>query len=82
MQPDSSHAVLPLSELVPLTDQLVGAGAIDATTHLAGDRVWLFSGTNDAIVKQPAMDRLYQYYQYYIPTRHISYEKAVNAATR
>lgn len=79
MQPDSSHPVPPLNELVSLTDQLVGSGAIDATTHLAGDRGWLFSGTNDAIVKQPVMDRLYQYYQYYIPTRHISYEKAINA---
>ncbi|MCA1607134.1 MAG: polyhydroxybutyrate depolymerase, partial [Acidobacteria bacterium] len=54
-QPDSSHPVPPLNELVSLTDQLVGSGAIDATTHLAGDRVWLFSGTNDAIVKQPVM---------------------------
>ena len=36
--------------LKSLTDGFAQSGRIDATTHLAGAPVWLFSGTNDHTV--------------------------------
>ncbi|MCY0964074.1 extracellular catalytic domain type 2 short-chain-length polyhydroxyalkanoate depolymerase [Parathalassolituus penaei] len=36
---------------------------IDDPQEQRGDRVWLYSGYNDGVVKQPTMDALDQYYQ-------------------
>ena len=51
--------------LKSLTDGFAQSGRIDATTHLAGAPVWLFSGTNDHTVLPEVVKELQAYYALY-----------------
>jgi len=51
--------------LKSLTDGFAQSGRIDATTHLAGAPVWLFSGTNDHTVLPEVVRELQAYYALY-----------------
>jgi len=44
-----------------------GAGRIDPVDALAGDRVWLFSGYNDGVVRQSAVAVLREFYRQLAP---------------
>ncbi len=70
--PDTARA---LSE----TDQAAAAGRIDAPGSLARQRIWLFSGFNDGVVKRPVMDSLYHYFRHYVPTHQIYYQDTLEA---
>lgn len=54
-----------MQHLKALTDQLARTGQIDATSHLAKSRVWLFSGTNDRTVLPSVVQALSQWYALY-----------------
>lgn len=74
-RPSQAAALVP--SLVSATDQNASVGAIDPTSNLADDRVWMFSGSLDSVVPQPVMDALETYYQNYLSVANISYEKGV-----
>jgi hypothetical protein len=79
MQPDSWNPLPRLKRLTSITRALERSGAIDPTSNLRSARVWLFSGKDDPIVKQPVMDLLERYYQVYVPPEQIQYVKNIEA---
>jgi hypothetical protein len=46
--------------------------AIDATTNLSRQKVWLFSGYNDGLVRRGAMDTVARYYDHYINAGNVN----------
>ena len=55
-------------------------GEIDGTDNLRRARVYVFSGTKDAVVAQPVVDATYYYYQAAgVPKSHIQYVRTVPA---
>ncbi|HEX7635307.1 MAG TPA: hypothetical protein VF427_08525 [Noviherbaspirillum sp.] len=68
-----------VNDLIRITDQNAQAGAIDATSNLQGQRIWLFSGTQDSVVKQSVENDLQRYYQHYIGNNNIFYKNDVAA---
>jgi hypothetical protein len=68
-----------VAQLIAITNLNAGGGLIDATSNLAQQRIWLFSGTNDTVVPQRVMDDLFTYYRYYIPGDRIFYKKDIPA---
>ena len=70
--PDTARA---LSE----TDQAAAAGRIDAPGNLARQRIRLFAGFNDGVVKRPVMDSLYDYFRHYVPAHQIDYQNTLEA---
>ena len=79
MNPDSSHPVPEVTHLIALTDEVVRSRDADNTSHLKKAKVWLFSGTQDTIVKQPVMDVLHQYYEHYVDPANILYKNDLPA---
>jgi poly(3-hydroxybutyrate) depolymerase len=65
--------------LVKVTDDYAARGTIDATSNMAKQRVWLFSGTADSIVPTVVMNDLQVYYKKYVPPANISYRTDVGA---
>lgn len=65
--------------LIKITDQNAASGSIDATGNLAGQRIWLFSGTQDSTVKQSVENDLQTYYQHYVGAGAIFYKNNVAA---
>ena len=55
------------------------AGWIDATRHLAKQKIYLYSGTRDSTVVQPVVTWLKTYYQHYIAPANIVYDNASSA---
>jgi poly(3-hydroxybutyrate) depolymerase len=55
------------------------AGRIDPPENLAQQRIWLFSGYNDGVVKQPVVDRLRDYYLHFIPSSQVYYQDSLEA---
>lgn len=45
----------------------INSNAIDATANLGRQKVWLFSGYNDGLVRRGAMNAVAEYYQHYSP---------------
>jgi poly(3-hydroxybutyrate) depolymerase/chitodextrinase len=68
-----------VSDAISYTDQQATAGAIDATSNLSGQKVWLFSGTKDNTVKQSVMNVLQQYYQHYVGAGNVFYKNDIAA---
>ena len=50
------------------------AAAIDATSNLRGQKVWLFSGYNDGLVRRGAMDTVARYYEHYVNSNNVFYK--------
>ena len=69
-----------LNRMVRTTDAWARSGRIDATSHLARQRVWLFHGYNDGLVKAPVTNALYDYYSRYVDRSRIFYKDNLNAA--
>lgn len=65
--PDIGHSVAE-------TESAAEAGRVDPVANIARQRIWLFSGYNDGVVKQEVMDGLYDYYQRFVPTHQIYYQ--------
>jgi poly(3-hydroxybutyrate) depolymerase len=49
-------------------------GAIDPPANLAGQKVWLFSGYNDGLVRREAMNAVAGYYDQYVNHDHVFYK--------
>jgi poly(3-hydroxybutyrate) depolymerase len=69
-----------LNRMVRTTDTWARSGRIDATSNLKRQRIWLFHGYNDGLVKAPVTDALYNYYVRYIDPSQIFYKDNLNAA--
>lgn len=70
--PDPSRAVAE-------TEAALLAGRIDHPKFMQHQRVWLFSGYNDGVVKRPVMDSLHEYYQHYVPDHQIYYQTTLGS---
>ncbi|HWL85643.1 MAG TPA: PHB depolymerase family esterase [Polyangiaceae bacterium] len=56
------------------TRNFASAGAIDDPSNLAGQRVFLFGGADDATVAPPVMDALASYYRFWVTHGDVHYE--------
>lgn len=75
-----SHGTgIPVAGLVSTTRAWAGSGLIDPVAHLAGSRVYLFSGTADNTVKPAVMNDLRTYYESFVPGAQIAYRNDVAA---
>lgn len=72
-------ASIPVGQLAAITRQWAQQGLIDAVANLQKTPVYLFSGTNDVMVRPAAMDALNQYYRHFIPKENIRYMNRVPA---
>ncbi len=68
---------IPVANLAALTNQWAKDGAIDATTNLAGSKVYLFAAANDSVVKEATTTALQAYYLNYLPAANIALRKDV-----
>ena len=68
-----------VNESIAYTDHQAAAGTIDDPANLAGQKVWLFSGTNDSTVKPVVMNVLQKYYEHYVAAANIFYKKDLAA---
>jgi poly(3-hydroxybutyrate) depolymerase len=69
-----------LNRMVRNTDAWARSGRIDATSRMQRQRIWLFHGYNDGLVKAPVSDALYDYYTRFIDPSQIFYKDNLNAA--
>ncbi|HEU0200532.1 MAG TPA: PHA-depolymerase-like protein [Burkholderiaceae bacterium] len=76
-QPGRAAQAVP--DLIQRTTQFAQQNAIDATTNLSADRIWLFAGSVDSVVPPPVMDALATYYANYLPAANIAYVKNIAA---
>lgn len=76
----AASAPIDVDELIRITGQNAQSGLIDSVANLAGQRIWLFSGTEDTTVKQSVEDDLQKYYQHYVSgANSIFYKKNMAA---
>ncbi len=68
-----------VAALIQRTDARAASGDIDPTAHLAGEPVWLWSGTLDTTVRPAVMDALFAYYQHYVTAAAVTYEHTTAA---
>lgn len=61
------------------TARAAATGRIDAPENLARQRIWLFSGYNDGVLKQSVMDRLRDYYLRFVPPGQVYYQDTLDA---
>lgn len=62
------------------TNSWASSGYIDATSNLAKQKVWLFNGYNDGVVKRTVNNALYNYYKSYTNEYNLYYKSNLNAA--
>ena len=67
-----------LAALIGRTDAWSRSGAIDDTANIARQRIYLFNGYNDAIVRRPVSNALHAFYANYRPGS-LFYQTAVGA---
>ena len=63
--------LISISELESITYTTALTGTIDAPSHMANDRVYLFSGTLDSVVVPGVMKKLAEYYSNFVSTGQI-----------
>jgi poly(3-hydroxybutyrate) depolymerase len=68
-----SSLLPPAAYFWDLTEALSDAGRIDPIANLAGDRAWLFTGGADNVVATPVVDRLHDYYEFFVDPDGIAY---------
>ncbi len=68
-----------LNALFRRTDAWGRSGAIDATSRIAHQRVYLFSGYNDAVVARRVTGTLQAFYAHYLKAAHLFYQTAIGA---
>jgi poly(3-hydroxybutyrate) depolymerase len=60
--------------------QAAAAGRIDPVAHLARQKVWLFNGYNDGVVKRPVSDALFDFYRSFTSEANLFYKNNLGAA--
>lgn len=66
MQGDPDFPSIPITpadvtHLIRYTEEFAAKGKIDAVSKLAHQKIWLFHGYNDGVVKKPVSDALYSF---------------------
>jgi poly(3-hydroxybutyrate) depolymerase len=74
MQGDPASPAIPITaadhrRLIQETEQFAARGDIDPVSNLARQKVWLFHGYNDGLVRKPVVDALYSFYSHFAPTQ-------------
>lgn len=85
MQGDPDYPVRPISAadldtMTAATRAWSARGLIDDVAHLATQRIWLFHGYNDGIVKRPVGDALQAWYAAFVPAEQVFYKNELRAA--
>lgn len=85
MQGDPSYPAWRIGDsemrnMVTSTRVWAGWKLIDPLEKLAAQRVWLFHGYNDGIVKTAVSDALYQWYREFVPAAQVFYKNETPAA--
>ncbi|MCL2022565.1 MAG: hypothetical protein FWG81_11030 [Betaproteobacteria bacterium] len=62
------------------TRRWAAGGAIDSLDELARQKVWIFHGYNDGIVKRPVSEALETYYRAFLPAHQIFHKRELPAA--
>ena len=75
----ASASQIPVATLASTTVEWARQGLIDDPANLARSQVYLFSGTLDAIVRQPGMDAARNYYEAFVKPASIVYNNATPA---
>lgn len=85
MQGDPSYPAQPITD-INLSDMHAAArawsarGLNDDVSNLQRQRVWIFHGYNDGIVKRPVSDALHTWYTGLVPDTQIFYKNELRAA--
>jgi hypothetical protein len=84
MQGDPLYQKQPINQqqmarMFKQTNAWAKAGKIDATTNLARQRIWIFHGYNDGVVKAAVADALYAFYAHYVNPGQIFYKDNLKA---
>lgn len=79
MQCMAALSPIDVSELIRITDRHAQAGDIDTTGNLKRQRIWLFSGTQDQVVRQAVGKSLQNYYRHYVAAENIFHEASLAA---
>lgn len=84
MQGDPAYPALPISDgdlaqMAAAARTWAGKGLIDSVDNLQNQRVWLFHGYNDGIVKKPVGDALFQWYSGFVPAGGVFYKDGLKA---
>jgi hypothetical protein len=68
-----------MNRMVETTDEWAQSGKIDEVVHLKRQKIWLFHGYNDGVIKFPVTDALYAYYAHYLGPNQIFYKNNLKA---
>jgi hypothetical protein len=71
-----------LEPLIKQSDEWARNGDIDATHHIAGQKIYIFSGYNDAVLSRTVTDATYRFYLHYLSDRNMGnlfYQTAIGA---
>lgn len=71
-----------LEPLVKQTDEWARNGAIDATEHIASQKIYIFDGYNDAVVSRTVTDATRRFYLHYLSDQNkgnLFYQTAIGA---
>jgi hypothetical protein len=79
LAPCSNVSPPAVARLVGITQTRATARLIDPTRSLTRQRVWVYGGTSDSLVRGPTVDALLSYYSRFIPARNIHHERLVGA---
>lgn len=79
MSPGFFSPLPDVKALKAATEGFAAAGSIDATSNLAGTRVWLFSGTKDKTVKPEVVAAAAAFFRLYAPRSSIEIERSTAA---
>jgi hypothetical protein len=62
-----------------ITESRAAEGLIDPTDYLARQRVWIYGGASDSLVRPPTVDALLGYYLWFIPLARVHRETLAGA---
>ncbi|WP_168734305.1 extracellular catalytic domain type 2 short-chain-length polyhydroxyalkanoate depolymerase [Pseudothauera nasutitermitis] len=85
MQGDPAMPAVPIgraeqAEMAAATRAWAAQGRIDPLAALAEQRVWLFHGYNDGIVKRPVVEALRDWYGQFVPAGQVFFRNDLRAA--
>lgn len=75
----SSPFLTSVPSLITRTDKHASDGTIDPTSNMAGDRVYVFHGTQDSTVDQKNGEQIVTYYENYLSSSDIDTEFTIAA---
>lgn len=75
----SSPFLTSVPTLITRTDNHEKAGSIDPTSNMAGDRVYVFHGTQDSTVDPKNGEQIVTYYENYLSNSDINTEFTIAA---